>query len=339
MTACRPARAAIVLMLAAVLVGAAPVASPLPSWTTVFERDHALVGRIWDVSAATFIEPPVLVDRLLRGRFVLLGEKHDNADHHRFQAWLVSAIIAGGRRPAVAFEMLTVAQAPAVTRYLATAPADAGGLADAVDWKRSGWPDWKRYEPIADAAIGARLPIVATNFATATVSALRRDGVAALDPAFVARYGLDRSLVAETQAAMADEIKIAHCGHGNDAKIASLVAVQRARDAQIADRLAAASDPDGAVLIAGFGHVRNDRAVPVYLKVARPGATVVAVAFLEVDRESTKPADYASDFGRATLPFDYVWFTPRADETDPCEAFKESLKRLRDKPADDRGGR
>src|SRR5206468_2640275 len=105
-----------------------------------------------------------------------------------------TALIAAGRHPAVGFEMLTVAQAPALARYLATAPADAGGLGNAVDWKRSGWPDWKLYQPIADAAIAARLPIVATNLSRATVAALRRDGVAALDPALVARFHLERGL-------------------------------------------------------------------------------------------------------------------------------------------------
>lgn len=319
------------MLLAAVLVAAAPVSRPLPSWRTTFAREHVLVGRIWDVNAATFIEPFTLVDRLARGRFVLLGEKHDNPDHHQLQAWVLAGLIAAGRRPAVGFEMLTGAQAPALARFLTTAPGDAGGLGDAVDWKRSGWPDWKLYQPIADAALGAGLRIVPTNFTGATVAALRRDGAVALDPAFVARYGLDLPPAPEAQAAMAEEIKTAHCGHGSEALIASLVTVQRMRDAQIADNLAAASDPDGAVLIAGFGHVRNDRGVPVYLKTARPGASVVALALVEVERAATKPADYASGLGRATLPFDYVWFTPRADETDPCEQFKESLERLREK--------
>ena len=30
-----------------------------------------------------------------------------------------------------------------------------------------------------------------------------------------------------------------------------------------------------------------------------------------------------------TLPFDYVWFTPRVDIRDACERFEEQLKKMR----------
>ena len=43
--------------------------------------------------------------------FVLLGEKHDNPDHHRLQAWMIDALVARGRRPAIAMEMLDAEQA------------------------------------------------------------------------------------------------------------------------------------------------------------------------------------------------------------------------------------
>ncbi len=325
-----PHRGWLAVLIAPALLAAAAT-DPVPSWRTTLGRDHVLAGRIWDVAAASFVSPSALVDRLARGRFVLLGEKHDNPDHHQLQAWLLAGMVAAGRRPAIGFEMLTVAQAPALARYLATAPGDAAGLADAVDWKHSGWPDWSLYQPIADTALKARLRIIATNLAQSTVTAVRRDGVAALDPALVARYGLERPLAADTQAEMAEEIKAAHCGHGSDATIASLVTTQRVRDAHIADSLATGSEPDGAVLIAGFGHVRKDRGVPVYLRIARPGAIVVTMAFLEVERETTRPEDYAAGFGRPALPVDYVWFTPRVDDADPCEDFKASLEKLREK--------
>jgi hypothetical protein len=47
-----------------------------------------------------------------------------------------------------------------------------------------------------------------------------------------------------------------------------------------------------------------------------------------VDAGAPAPADYAARFD-GTLPFDYVWFTPRADDTDPCEKFKKSLENLK----------
>ena len=52
------------------------------------------------------------------------------------------------------------------------------------------------------------------------------------------------------------------------------------------------------------------------------------MAFLEVSQDLLEPTAYAARFDRQTLPFDYIWFTPRVDEQDPCAAFEEQLKRL-----------
>src|SRR5215475_6430614 len=77
-------------------------------WQAPLGQDHPVVGRIWDTAAGEFIDRDALVDRLRRGRFVLLGEKHDNPDHHRLQTWLLRALVVAGRRPAVGFEMFNV---------------------------------------------------------------------------------------------------------------------------------------------------------------------------------------------------------------------------------------
>jgi uncharacterized iron-regulated protein len=75
---------------------------------------------------------------------------------------------------------------------------------------------------------------------------------------------------------------------------------------------------DGAVLIAGAGHTRLDRGVPYYLRLAEPDASIVSIAFREVASGSTSPRDEES------AAYDYVWFTPRASDEDPCAAFKHA---------------
>src|SRR5687768_4939373 len=77
------------------------------SWQSHYGRNHPLTGRIWDVASGEFIDRPTLIMRLARAEFVLLGEKHDNPDHHRLQAEVVRGLIAAGRRPAVGFEMFS----------------------------------------------------------------------------------------------------------------------------------------------------------------------------------------------------------------------------------------
>jgi uncharacterized iron-regulated protein len=300
------------------------------AWHAPLDRDHPLTGRIWDVRAAQLLDERALVARLTATRFVLLGEKHDNVDHHLLQARVVRALTAAGRHPAVAFEMFTADQAPTIAAYLAKAPRDAAGLGDAVGWRDSGWPDWAMYQPIAQAALDAGAPILAANLATATVRTIATGAGSALPPALVSRYGLDHDLPPDVQAAMAEDIRESHCGHANDALVQGMIAAQRARDATMAETLVD-GERDGAVLISGSGHARVDRGVPSYLRIARPDATIASIGFVEVLPDHPTPADYDDHFGGTRIPFDYVWFTPRVDDEDPCEAFKKSLERLRER--------
>lgn len=306
-------------------------AAPGEPWQATLGQDHPLVGRLWDVAATRFIDRTTLTDRLTGSRFVLLGEKHDNPDHHRLQAWLLQAMIDAGRRPAVGFEMFSLDDAPALTRHLANHPTDAAGLAEAVNWRRSGWPDWALYQPIVEVALQNRLPLMATNIAPATARALGRGGLEAADAELVARWQLDRPLASDVEAAMATDIREAHCGYASGERLDTMILVQRARDAQMAASLVAAGKADGAVLIAGAGHVRHDYGVPVYLAQQAPGATMTSLAFLEVRQGHHEPTAYASSFRRSILPFDYVWFTPRVDDEDPCAQFQEQLQQLRPK--------
>jgi uncharacterized iron-regulated protein len=316
-------RLAIVFVLLVAAGCAARGAVTLAPWQAPLEREHPLTGRIWDVRAARFVERDALARRLADARYVLLGEKHDNPDHHQIQAALVRAMLASGRRPAVAFEQLTADQAPALARHLASAPRDAAGLAEAVNWKRSGWPDFALYQPIVEAALNAGVPVVAGNLGTATIRSVARGEPGAVPPELSARYGLDRPLAPAAQARLTAEIRDAHCGHLPAARVDSMVLAQRARDATLADSLVSRADADGGVLIAGVGHVRADHGVPLYLAARTPGAPsvpIVVVAPLEAREGLTKPEDYAAQFDGA-LPFDFVWFTPRMDYKDPCAGF------------------
>jgi uncharacterized iron-regulated protein len=320
----------IVIALAVALAACATVPPPVSApWQAPLGRDHPLAGRIWDTAVERFIDEPALISRLVASRFVLLGERHDHVDHHELQARLLRALISVGRRPAVAFEMLTPDQAPALARYLAASPRDAAGLGDAVGWTDAGWPAWSTYEPIAQAALDAGLPIVAANI-PATMARALMTGAAAAPPALAARFGLDRALAPEVEAAMAAEMREAHCGHADARMAASMITAQRVRDAAMAAALLDAG-ADGAVLIAGTGHVRTDRGVPASLRVAQPAAVIASVAFLEVRDGAPAPGDYAARAGAARLPFDFAWFTPRVDDVDPCDAFRRDLERLRDR--------
>ena len=289
--------------LALLLAGALPCAaasasngaSPEPwrDWQTSLQVDHALAGRIWSTGRKAFVAPAELAAALAGADFVLIGETHDNADHHRLQAWLIAAL-AKRRKPAVVMEMIGLEQADALGRYLAQDGADASGLGAAVAWSKRGWPPWAMYQPIAEAARRKRLL-------------------------------LDRPLGTALDAALLKELAASHCGLLPERVLPAMSKVQRLRDAVLADSLIDAGRPDGAVLIAGNGHVRTDRAVPWYVARRLPKARILSVMLIELDAETKRPEDGLITDPDGKAAADFVWYTPRRDREDPCESLRKHL--------------
>lgn len=302
----------------------APAAPPLEGgWQSPLHREHPLAGRLWDVRQGRFVEVAELVRALGQARFVVLGERHDQPDHHRLQAELVRALGQAGRRPALAFEMLDTGQQPKVDASLASAPGDADALALAVDWVHSGWPDWALYRPVFAAGLAAGMPVVAASLPRAQVRELVKRGPEALPAELRARLALDEPLPEDVERQMREEQDRAHCGHLPKELLGPMVQAQRARDAHLADRLLEADTGQGAVLITGNGHARTDRGVPAHLARRAPGRPVLSVGLLEVSPESREPKDYAASYSASALPFDYVWFTPAMPQEDPCAPLRQ----------------
>ena len=293
--------------------GAQPVAPPVS--TAV----HPLIGKIWDVRQRRFVTESELMSRLTATDFVLLGEVHDNPEHHAHQAAVLSSLVRAGRRPALVMEQFDRENQPAIDAALA-AGANAEGVAAAGRLDREGW-QWERYEPLVRIAVSAKLPVVAANLS-------RR---AARD---VAAQGFDRLEVASATLALTDvwssaredvlvqSIVESHCGQLRPQDAGPMTRAQRARDAVMADAILRYRT-GGAVLIAGAGHVRHDLAVPLYLRARARDATVLSVALTEVQSGADEVSAYetTSAAGSADPVFDYLWFSARAERQDPCAGF------------------
>jgi uncharacterized iron-regulated protein len=297
------------------------------SWLAPLGQDHPLVGKIWDVEARRLILPEELVQGLVGRCYILLGEKHDNPDHHRIQAWIISGLVAGGLEPAVAFEMFRPDQRQAIETARATHPGDADHLAAAVGWDRTGWPSFPIYRPVIEAVLEAALEIRAANLSPNELRGLHERGIDALDPAFTKRFALDRPLPDAPRATLEDDIRRAHCGHGSESMINAMVLIQRARDARMAESLLASSGAKGVVLIAGSGHARRDYGVPAYLALEASEELISSVAMVEVRDGSEDAPAYVE--GSRDKVFDFLWFTPRVDDIDPCEKYRKHLERMR----------
>ena len=175
---------------------------------------------------------------------VILGEVHDNPAHHAEQAAQVAAI----QPRALVFEMLTPEQAARVTPDLI---ADPGSMARALDWDRSGWPDFAMYHPtFGDEA---------------------------------AAYGLTEPLPPGEQAAREALQQAAHCDALPKDILPGMVEVQRLRDAVLARAVVRAIAETGGpvAVITGNGHARRDRGVPAYLARVAPDLEVFVLGQTE----------------------------------------------------------
>lgn len=325
---CLRLAAALLLGLLSQSPALAAVAPPVPPWTAEQGRDHPLAGRIWLTTERRWASVDDLLKLVAKANWVMLGEKHDNADHHALQAYVVRRLIASGRRPVVAFEHFEADKGEAITQHLRKHPKDAAGLGAVTGWDKTGWPDWRQFSPIAQAAIDAGLPLVAANIPAEEARAMaRRQPVS---PERIEELALDQPLPKAQHEALLEEIRNSHCGMLPEKAVGSMAMAQRARDGGMARALvkAAQSGPkDGGVLIAGAGHARKDRGVPSVLARLAPRGQTFSLAFLEVRDEGTDPAEYLAPYGGNAPPFDALWFTARTMGEDPCAQMAEHMRK------------
>ena len=311
-------------------------------WKSALGHGHALVGRIWHRHRRTFVSPAWMLQHLSTAEVVLLGENHDNADHHRLQAWVLRLLVEAGGRPEVFFEMFDSDQAKALALALATEGVTPEQISAATQWAKSGWPAFALYRPIFDVTLRAGLRLRHGNLPRKTVR-----GVAMgrqLTSIERRQLGLMRAMPARLDKEMRDEVVRGHCYMLPAHAAGPMVLAQRARDGAMAHALLGSftrntpslSPTVGtgprAVLIAGNGHVRSDRGVPYVIGVMtalkEQRKRVVAVQFVEVPAEATHTN--ASDLANA-MGGDLLVFTARKARPDPCERYKKVLERMRRK--------
>jgi uncharacterized iron-regulated protein len=282
------------------------------------ENKTTAAPRIWDVRSEAFVTEPQLVHALAGARYRLLGEVHDNPQHHVIRARLIAAIAATGVRPAVVFEQFDLDQDAALLAAQKSG-TDSDRLADEGHLDRKGWI-WPLHKPLIDVALKLGLPVRAGNVPRAMFpagpSAADEDRSALWYP----RFHAARWSEAQAGALHADIVE-AHCGKLPETIVPRIVLAQRVRDAAMAQALVDDATSGGAILIAGNGHVRADLGVPVYLHA--PGlpdssAGSVSLGMIEVNADDERVSDFPRQIVAANPGFDYIWFTSPAPREDPC---------------------
>ncbi|WP_029059731.1 ChaN family lipoprotein [Stappia stellulata] len=325
-----------IAFLGAFCLAAFPVRAEVPAFTLEAGAEHPLAGKVWSRADGDFVAAGAVEKAVRDARYVLLGEIHDNPDHHALQAHLLGQVVSQGRRPAVVLEMVPRDRQGRIEAHLAATPDDAAGFGAAVGWSELGWPDYGIYRPILEVALGAGLPVVAGDAPRADRRVLAREGMESLGGEKIAVLALENPLGVAEDARLLDTLFDGHCGLMPRAALTPLVAVQRLRDAVLADAMIAAGTgrADGAVLIAGAGHVRKDFGVPRYLAWREAASDVVSVAFVEVREAAAMPSDYVTVGDGGGALYDYVWFTPGrgAARGDPCAELEKRFEKAREQP-------
>jgi uncharacterized iron-regulated protein len=256
-------------------------------------------GEIRDLRNGEVLTAQQLLKRLAEPERLIIGEQHDNADHHAAQLWLLRSI--GEQRPqgSLLLEMLTPDQQPRVdqVRLATTPPADLPG---ALGWE-DGW-DWNLYGPIVRFALTQPYPMLAANLTSAEIRTFYRD-----PPVLKGA----RSNAESVKTVLLEQISDSHCGLLPESQMPAMLAVQQQRDRRMAERLLAAPTPS--LLLAGAWHARKDVGVPLHVVDLR--ATVAPTVLMLAEQGAEVTAAMA----------DYVWYTPATPKQDYCEQMRKQF--------------
>jgi uncharacterized iron-regulated protein len=295
------------------------------------DRSGCVAAGTWlDPATAGTLATKQFMAALARRPVVLLGEAHDNAEHHRWQLHTLAAL--HGRNPdmVLGFESFPRRVQPVLDRWV-DGDLDAKAFLEAVDWPTVWGYDPALYLPLFHFARQNRVPMIALNVERELVSRVRREGWAAIptdekaglsDPApasaayreFLAGIYLfeqshapdeaepddphaamaEADAPAEEPAAPAEEPDVASVMESED--FARFVEAQLTWDRAMAEALAAARRRQPGALVVGIlgrGHIEHRYGVPHQLAdLKSPEAAVL----LPVDRETAcdgLPADLA----------------------------------------------
>jgi len=249
----------------------------------------------WAAPAAGGVAPRP-ADRILaelaRQQVVLLGETHEDPEHHRWQLHTIAALHALRPDMALGFEMFPRRVQPVLDEWVAGRLADADFLTQ-VEWQRVWGYDPQLYLPIFQFARMHRVPMLALNVERRLVSRVGEIGWAAVpvseregvtDPAPAGRdYAmrlyqsyLDHEPPGGHQTAARNPPGPAELA---DPKFQRFVEAMQVWDRAMAQRIAEhvrRDRPPLVVAIMGSGHLRDGHGVPRQLRDL--GVTRVAVA-------------------------------------------------------------
>ncbi len=287
------------------------------TWQSPLLQAHPLVGRFVSAEGES-LSYGDLLPRLAQSSLLLIGEKHDNPDHHRLEARLLRDLVDGNT--AVVFEMLDDRHVSTLSDLSAGASRlSLDRLQQLLQWPEKGWP-WSDYGPLFLQVLQQQGQLLAGNIDRSRMMGIYAQGLASLGQEALrsnGRFASAASLQTALEAPIVELVYDSHCGKMPRDKLQPMMQIQLAKDASMAFALTSAATPRR-ILIAGGVHARKDVGVPQHLAVTggrRVQEDSLTLLMLEVQPDKFEPEDYpALTHGQA----DIVWFSPQLSDQDYC---------------------
>ena len=284
-------------------------------WDSKLYDDHPLVGKIWSSELKIFLSAEQIENALLGAKYLILGEKHDNPDHHILQRSIIEHLIANNNLSLLAFEMMDPDSQKRLDDIQSESLEDLLAIQEYLNWDTEGW-EWSYYGPLIRSAYESAVPMVGANISSSTMMELY--GLSALPKEIDI---LEQSMKQQLNL----DIDESHCGLLPESQFPAMVRVQQGRDYSMSQSLGPVDIEGTKVLIAGNYHARKDLGVPNYLLENNPGVTpeeIISLSLMEVDPSETEPEMYLQQHGEMAA-YDYIWFTPVISEVDYCASLRQ----------------
>lgn len=234
-------------------------------------------------------QPASLADVVMAAKpynFLLIGESHDNANHHKMQAEIIAALAASGRTVLVGFEMFTRPNQPNLNGWT------LGWWTEEEFIQRSNWKtewgfDYALYRPIFETVKQYKLPMIALNAPRDWVRAVGRGGPGALTPEQQAQFP-PIDVTNKNHRAVINSMMGGHPMTGTSGE--NMYAAQVLWDTAMADSALKAwrgrggKANDIVVILAGSGHVMYGQAINYRIRQQSNRSSLSVVGIEEADR-------------------------------------------------------
>ena len=229
------------------------------------DNNTCLTNGQWAIPTTNGVNPAptsAVLARARDARFVLLGEAHDNPDHHLWQLQTLGMLLGARDQMVIGMEMFPRRVQPVLDQWVAGRLTESQFLQQA-DWNRVWGFDPNLYLPLLRFVRLNRIPLVALNVERSLVAETGARGWAAIAPD--QREGI--TTPAPASSAYRHLLRSSFHQHGevDESAFDYFVQAQLLWDRAFAQGLAhaASSHPDAIIVgVIGSGHLRYGHGVP-----------------------------------------------------------------------------